>query len=95
MNKETFKEIFDRTNSLYLITLDTRLGHCTEEIQDSDYWVGGDEGSFTNNSNINFDTLENAERYYERNYKEVLVFDDERERDEKVDEMEENGTWID
>ena len=85
-----FEDNYYVENDLWLIVLCKDLGHFIEELQDSDYWVGGDEGSFTNDSNENFNTLEDAEDYYNTKYEKVLVFEYEDERDE----MEENGDWI-
>lgn len=90
-----FTEIFENENAIYLIVLDKNLGHFIAEIQESDYWLGGDKGSFTNDSNQNFTTLKSAEAFYSRNYETVLTFSSVDERNEMVDEMENNNTWID
>ena len=89
-----FQEAYDNSSSIFLITLDDELGNCIAEIQDSD-WFGGDEGSFTSDSNINFETIKSAESYYNRNFTQVIVFDDENERNEAQREMEEAGNWVD
>lgn len=56
------------------------------EIQRSDYWVGGDEGGFTNDANIFFNTSIEAERWYNKEYVKVFVYTEEYERDEAWDE---------
>ena len=98
------QEAYDDESAVYLICLDERdsfsleskgLGHFIAEILDSDAWAGGEPGSFTNDSNINFDTIEQAEQYYDNNYSQVMVFLDEECRDEMVEIMKDNNVWID
>ena len=84
----TITEVLDYENAVYLACVSKELGVIYSEIQESDYWVGGDEGGFTNNSNIFFETTAEAEAYYKRTYQQVFVFDNEDEAHDKCDELE-------
>lgn len=83
----TISEVLDYENAAYLACVSRRLGVIYSEIQESDYWVGGAEGGFTNDSNIFFDSPEEAENYYKRTYKQVFVFDNEADAQEKCNEL--------
>lgn len=61
------------------------------EIQPSDYWVGGNEGGFTDDSNIYFETPQQAENYYNRKYAQVFAFEEDYEADDKCDELEQSN----
>lgn len=84
----TISEVLDYENAAYLACISKRWGVVYSEIQESDYWLGGDVGGFTNDSNIFFRTPHQAETYYQRNYQQVFVFDNEGEAQEKCNELE-------
>lgn len=84
----TIRELLEMNNEVFLAVVDRRLGVFKAEIQASDYWVGGDEGGWTNDSNVYFETALQAENYYKRTYKEVYAFEDEYDADNKCDELE-------
>ena len=44
----TIIESYDYNNAVYLACVHKQLGVIFSEIQDSDYWVGGDPGGFIN-----------------------------------------------
>jgi len=58
------------------------------DILTADSYLGGEgmEG-YTDNSNVHFETSKEAQIYYSRKYSEILVFDDENERNEIFDEL--------
>lgn len=85
---DSISELLEMNDEVFLAVVDKKLGAFIAEIQPSDYWVGGDEGGFTDNSNIFFQTPQEAESYYNRTYKEVYAFDNEDEAEEKCNELE-------
>jgi len=86
----TISELLEINNEVFLAVVDKRLGVFKAEIQPSEYWVGGDEGGFTDDSNIFFDTAQQAERWYNNRYKEVYAFDNEQDAEDKCDKLEES-----
>lgn len=81
----------DNFECAYLICECKNGDYIHGEIQRSDYWIGGDEGGFTNDSNIFFETSDEAERWYKREYKRVMTYEEEDERDEVWEES--NLEW--
>ena len=90
----TVREAIDLVESAYVIGY-TKLSdyrahndeYTLEELQPADYWVGGDDdGTYTSDSNVNFENPESFERYLKREYIVYFVFDDESERDEWLEQ---------
>ena len=73
---------------VYLAVVDKDGSVFKAEIQTSDTFVGGNEGGYTNDSNIYFESAEQAQSYYERTFKQVFAFEDEYEAEEKCAELE-------
>lgn len=79
----TVKEAIENSGSAYIIGWKTQDpdDYITEELQASDYWVGGEEGGWTSDSNVAFDSPEHFERYISRVYQVYAVFEYESDRD--------------
>ncbi len=84
----TIKEELDLEDCVYLAIIDKDGNVFKAEIQTSDTFVGGNEGGYTNDSNIYFESAEQAQDYYNRTYKQVFAFEDEYEAEEKCEELE-------
>lgn len=82
----TIAELLETQDCAYLAVFNRDGTVFKAEIQTSDYWVGGDEGGYTNDSNICFETPEQAQRYYDRNYS-YFAFEEAYEAEEKCEEL--------
>lgn len=83
----TIAELLEMQDCAYLVVIDGKNNIFKAEIQASDYWAGGEEGGFTNDSNVYFETPEQAQGYYDRRYR-YFAFEEEYEAEEKCEELE-------
>ena len=81
------KETLEAFEEAYLICELKGGDFIHAEIQPADYWVGGPEDGFMDDSGHWFATPASAQAYYSREYKDVRAFEDKREMEEAWDKM--------
>lgn len=79
---ESLEDSIATYNDAYLVCFTRDNDFILSEIHQGDCYVGGDEDVFINDSNIEFEDIEQAEWYYKREYTGYYVFYDENDRDE-------------
>lgn len=87
--KLTIKECLDEYNEAYLILVCPDGDLICSDIHTSDYFLNSDDpDSYTTDFNYQFPSSKSAQNYYMRNYKEIYVYVEERERDEVFDKLQ-------
>lgn len=83
--EDTFEETLGAWDEVYLVCFTRDGGYYISEVHEGDYYLGGDGVPFVNDSNIGFDSVEEVEGYYKRDCIDFILFSEESDRDEFVE----------
>jgi hypothetical protein len=77
--EDSISDAMDCYNCVHMICINFKKpkDYILAEVQTGDYWLGGDEDKYMDNSNREFDDINNVESYYESSYDLVIPFTEE------------------